>query len=578
MEGSLPKTGTSDPARLRVEPCGLPARRETKLELKEKSPRFNVDRFQVPKPFPARLGAQAHVKARATVSDAAQTGPEATTRSVRAAQYVRMSTDHQKYSTQNQSEAIAAYAAQRNIEIVRQYADQGRSGLTLDDREALQKLIRDVETRRTDFDAILVYDISRWGRFQDVDESAYYEFICKRAGIAVHYCAEEFENDGSLSSTILKTVKRVAAADYSRQLSKRVFQGQCTITKLGFFKGGPPGYGLRRYLLEDGKTLKQQLAPGQRKSIQTDRVVLGLGPAFEVETVERIFNCLVVQKKSIIGITAELNYEQILNASGNPWNTGNVMRILTNERYLGNVVFNRTSYKLQQKRVANPPEMWIRCEGAFPGIIAPETFAAAQEIIAERRQRWSERQRQRRQNAQKREKERLARALSESALDRPRQFPTLDKAYRLASHRPRTVAPVTMPLQPDAVLGTTVTAIISYIEKSGGRAVFNRQAGLLIVGDLAIALGLAYPASGGKDLLYWRVTFIGRSRSSDLSLVIRLDAVAHMVQAFYLLPTSELRVKGELRISNRSFLEACRYDSLERLCEVFGQNQTMGTA
>ena len=508
------------------------------------------------------------------MSNAARAGLDATTPSLRAAQYVRMSTDHQKYSTQNQSEAIADYAAQRNIEIVRQYADQGRSGLTLDDREALQQLIRDVESRRTDFDAILVYDISRWGRFQDVDESAYYEFICKRAGIAVHYCAEEFENDGSLSSTILKTVKRVAAADYSRQLSKKVFLGQCTITKLGFFKGGPPGYGLRRFLLEDGKTLKQQLAPGQRKSIQTDRVVLGPGPSSEVETVKRIFNCLVLQNKSIIRITADLNNEEIPNANGNPWNTGNVMRILTNERYIGNVVFNRTSYKLQQKRVTNPPEMWIRCEGAFPGLIAPETFAAAQEVIAERRQRWSERLRQRRQNAQKREKERLARALSESAQDCPPQFPRLDKAYRLASHRPRTVAPVTTPLQPDAVLGKTVPAIISYIEKLGGRAVFNRQAGLLIVNeDLVVALGLAYPTSGGKDLIYWRVTFVKRSRSSDLSLVIRLDAVAHTVQAFYLLPTSELRVKGELRISNRSFLEACRYDSLERLCAVFEQNQ-----
>ncbi|MEO6246527.1 MAG: hypothetical protein ABIQ12_13930 [Opitutaceae bacterium] len=27
------------------------------------------------------------------------------------------------------------------------------------------------------------YDVSRWGRFQDADESGYYEYICKRAGI-----------------------------------------------------------------------------------------------------------------------------------------------------------------------------------------------------------------------------------------------------------------------------------------------------------------------------------------------------------------------------------------------------------
>lgn len=180
-------------------------------------------------------------------------------------------------------------------------------------------------------------------------------------------------------------MKRAAAADYSRQLSKRVFLGQCTAVRQGFFRGGPPGYGLRRYLLEEDGSTMRLLESGQRKSLQTDRVVLGPGPAFEVEIVKRIFYSLVVQKKSVVGITAELNYAAIPNANGSPWNTANVANILTNERYLGNIVFNRTSYKLQQIRVINPPEMWVRCEGAFPGIIAPEIFAAAGEILAERR-------------------------------------------------------------------------------------------------------------------------------------------------------------------------------------------------
>jgi DNA invertase Pin-like site-specific DNA recombinase len=116
---------------------------------------------------------------------------------VPAAQYVRMSTDHQKYSTENQANAIKQYAAGRGIEIVRTYIDEGKSGLRLDGRDGLIKLIEDVEGGKTDFKIILVYDVSRWGRFQDADESAYYEYICKRAGIAVQYCAEQFENDGS---------------------------------------------------------------------------------------------------------------------------------------------------------------------------------------------------------------------------------------------------------------------------------------------------------------------------------------------------------------------------------------------
>ena len=74
-------------------------------------------------------------------------GVEASGKSMRAAQYVRMSTDHQKYSTENQAEAMQQYAARRGIEIVRTYADEGKSGLRLDGRDALKQLIEDVQSK-----------------------------------------------------------------------------------------------------------------------------------------------------------------------------------------------------------------------------------------------------------------------------------------------------------------------------------------------------------------------------------------------------------------------------------------------
>jgi DNA invertase Pin-like site-specific DNA recombinase len=175
---------------------------------------------------------------------------EANGSSVRAAQYVRMSTEHQKYSTENQAEAMQQYAARRGIEIVRTYADAGKSGLSLNGRDGLKQLIEDVQHGTADFKTILVYDISRWGRFQDADESAYYEYICKRADISVQYCAEQFENDGSPVSTIVKGVKRAMAGEYSRELSVKVFTGQCRLIELGFRQGGPSGYGLRRRLVD----------------------------------------------------------------------------------------------------------------------------------------------------------------------------------------------------------------------------------------------------------------------------------------------------------------------------------------
>jgi DNA invertase Pin-like site-specific DNA recombinase len=134
------------------------------------------------------------------MSTASSFGTDVLARPLRAAQYLRMSTDHQKYSIENQAEAIAAFAGRRGFAIARTYKDEGRSGLNIVGRDALKHLIDDVKNGRADFGSILVYDVSRWGRFQDADESAYYEFICKEAGIQVLSCAELFENDGSLSS------------------------------------------------------------------------------------------------------------------------------------------------------------------------------------------------------------------------------------------------------------------------------------------------------------------------------------------------------------------------------------------
>ncbi|PZP19783.1 MAG: recombinase family protein, partial [Sphingomonas hengshuiensis] len=136
---------------------------------------------------------------------------------VRAAQYVRMSTEHQRYSTENQADPIRDYAARYNCTIVRTYADEGKSGLNFGGRAGLQKLIADVTGGHADFEIVLVYDISRWGRFQDADESAYYEYLCRRAGVRVEYCAEPFDNDGSLGSDIQKMLKRKMAGEYSRE-------------------------------------------------------------------------------------------------------------------------------------------------------------------------------------------------------------------------------------------------------------------------------------------------------------------------------------------------------------------------
>ena len=133
-----------------------------------------------------------------------------------------MSTEHQQYSTANQEDVIRDYALRFGYEINYTYPDEGKSGLRVEGRSGLKRLIADVQRRSAQFEAILVYDVSRWSRFQDADESAYYGYLCRRAGIEVHYCAEQFQNDGGPTSMIIKGVKRAMAAEYSRELSSKV--------------------------------------------------------------------------------------------------------------------------------------------------------------------------------------------------------------------------------------------------------------------------------------------------------------------------------------------------------------------
>ena len=179
-----------------------------------------------------------------------------------AAVYVRMSTEHQQYSTSNQKDTICEYAKRRELAMVKEYSDEGKSGLNIQGRDSLAQMIRDVQEGKAQFSNILVYDVSRWGRFQDADESAYYEYICKRAGVSVHYCAEQFENDGSPMSTVMKSMKRTMAGEYSRELSTKVFLGACRLIQEGFKQGGAAGFGLRRMLIDQNRQQKGMLKMG----------------------------------------------------------------------------------------------------------------------------------------------------------------------------------------------------------------------------------------------------------------------------------------------------------------------------
>jgi DNA invertase Pin-like site-specific DNA recombinase len=304
---------------------------------------------------------------------------------VPAAQYLRMSTEHQKYSLDNQTAAIQAYAEQNGLTVIKTYADSGKSGLVLKHREGLAQLLHDVVGTTQAYRAVLVYDVSRWGRFMDTDESAYYEFHCKKAGVPVFYCAETFANDGTMPSLVMKALKRVMASEYSRELSQKVFEGMKAMIKRGLWAGSIPGYGLRRMLVSAEGQPKQIMEYGDRKNLRSDRTILVPGPPDEIKWIREIYRMFIKEKRSTPYIARALNRQNVKNGAS-LWNYQSVRKILTHEKYTGSLVWGRWTQKLRTRSIPVPRQDWTVLPGALKPIVDRKTFDSAQKIMRDRPQ------------------------------------------------------------------------------------------------------------------------------------------------------------------------------------------------
>jgi DNA invertase Pin-like site-specific DNA recombinase len=496
-------------------------------------------------------------------------------KALRAAQYVRMSTELQRYSIQNQAAAIAAYAQQKGLSIVRTYADEGRSGLSIKGRPGLIELIKDVQSGNAEFDHILVYDVSRWGRFQDVDESAHYEFVCKQEGIHVAYCAEQFSNDGSLLSSIVKNIKRVMAAEYSRELSVKVHTGQGRIASLGYRVGGPLTFGLRRELVDANARSKCRLAKGERKSLQTDRVRLQTGSDEEAMIVRWIFHQFVIERKSDSQISRELNQSGITN-QGRSWTHCMIHTILKNENYIGNIVYNRTTRRLGQKQTNNPHQQWIRGLAGIDPIVDPALFERAQKIMAERRIEIADDQMLLRLRTVLHRKEKLNSSIINNTAGLPsvssciKHFGSLRKVYALLGYEPsRDCDWIDTRVFWSDVLAQHAAQVAETLRREQGplSKIENSSADLMMNGKLKVTFMVArqLKKKNANHVAQWRAN---RSKmSACLIVVLRLNDTNKVVQDYVILPAPRGSGRPFMRLSE-SLLASWKARRVDRLDEL----------
>jgi DNA invertase Pin-like site-specific DNA recombinase len=358
-----------------------------------------------------------------------------------AAQYLRMSKDHQRYSIRNQARAIAAYAAQNGFTIIKTYTDPGESGLTLRERPGLQALLSDVIKPARPFERVLVLDVSRWGRFQNLDQGGHYEFICFEAGVPVIYCAEMFENDGTPVMALLKQIKRLQAAEYSRELSTKVLLAQLLQAKIGHKVGGPRRFGFDRVLVDQNDRPIQRLKRGETKALNCQRVVYAVGSDDEVKVVRDIFMWYTKEQMSIRQIVKRLTALGIPAGDRANWSESSVRRVLSDELVLGIYVFNRTTQKLRTKQRKNPPEAWVRTQVTEP-IISRTLFDSAARRLRIRRHGAAPDENLAAVARLFRAKGYLTGALvvrcpyTQSTTPLRRQFGTIDRVYELVGYRP----------------------------------------------------------------------------------------------------------------------------------------------
>ena len=505
---------------------------------------------------------------------------------IRAATYVRMSTEHQKYSTDNQSSVIRRYAEKHGFDIVKQYADEGKSGLRLVGRDALQRLLTDIGEGRADFEVVLVYDVSRWGRFQDPDEAAEVELRCKRKGIRVHYCAEQFENDGSMGSSIIKTVKRAMAGEYSRELSVKVFNGQANLIRLGFRQGGAPGYGLRRQLIDQHGSPKGELRRREHKSIATDRVILVPGPPEEVQVVREIYQLFVDEGQTESQIAAYLNGQGILTDWERPWTRGTVHQVLINEKYVGNNVWARTSFKLKQAHVKNDQADWIRADGAFTGVVALDLFRRAQSIISGRDVRLTDDAMLQKLATILEKQGYLSGLIIDEAEDCPssssysHRFGSLLRAYALVGFVPdRDYRYLEINRALRRMYPELLSEIAGGVFAAGGGLSRDAENDLLTINDeftASIVIVRCIQTAAGS--LRWKVR-LDTALRPDITVVVRMAPGNSAPQDYYLLPLLDMH-DAVLRLCefNGLSLDAYRVDTLSRFYSLAARRSLMEVA
>ena len=357
---------------------------------------------------------------------------------------LRNSDASQDLSLEEQREACERFAKERGYTVRRAikgfpdsvfrdgaFFDDAVSGVDTEKRHGFQALLKAAKDPNVGIGAVICYNVSRFGRF-DTDEAGYWRYQLRQAGVDILYVAEGFQGDDS--DDLVRAVKQWLGRKFLQDLSQDTVRGLIAITRKGYWYGGIPPFGFdlayesvsgnplfvvrfepdgSKLVLDLDGAIQQRVPRGERVlRTESQRARLRPGSSAHIALVCEIFELYAAGRgfKTIAGILNQRGVPAVRDGKWSRrhkkgWSHGTVRNIVTNRAYVGDLVYNKTSFSrfhrirraqdgyafekidaIHRQRTERLPERdWIIVENAHARIISPELWARVQSVRSNRR-------------------------------------------------------------------------------------------------------------------------------------------------------------------------------------------------
>lgn len=228
------------------------------------------------------------------------------------------------------------------------------SGEKADAREEYLRMLNDCKEHKVD--VILTKSVSRFGR--NTEEAIKALRMLKSYGTQIIFELENVECSGSEAELIISILLAYAEADND---SRRRNQN----------------WAIKKHLQDGTSEIYSRKCYGYQKDAKGDLII----ESDEARVVQMIFSSYL-EGYSILGIQKLLKDKGIPTSRGKEvWSKMAIEHILTNEKYMGNVIAmkTKTSDSPERKRIINLDEDRYMISDFVPAIISAEMFEAVQE-------------------------------------------------------------------------------------------------------------------------------------------------------------------------------------------------------